>query len=101
MWAVASGKLKRKSCEECGEKGEAHHIDYSKPLEVMWLCRKHHRQWHIKNPSPKGFNEKNGFKSIWLTPELAQKIKLKAVKEKKTIIQLVEELLNTNRKGLR
>ena len=36
------------------------------------------------------------YKAIWLTPELAQEIKLKAVKEKKTITQLVEELLKRN-----
>ena len=29
------------SCEELGEK---HHPDYTKPLEIIWLCRKHHYQ---------------------------------------------------------
>jgi len=30
-------------CEVCGcEKSEAHHEDYSKPLEINWLCKKHH-----------------------------------------------------------
>ena len=41
--AIKSGKLKRGSCEVCGkENAEAHHEDYNKPLEVMWLCKKHH-----------------------------------------------------------
>jgi hypothetical protein len=23
-------------------KSEAHHFDYAKPLEVLWICRRHH-----------------------------------------------------------
>ena len=39
--------LKREDCH-CGKIGEAHHPDYSKPLEVEWLCRKHHMEKHRK-----------------------------------------------------
>ena len=42
--------LIRQPCEVCGaEKSEAHHDDYEKPLEVRWLCRKHHREHHAKD----------------------------------------------------
>lgn len=45
--AVARGKLKKLPCEVCGEqKSEAHHPNYDKPLDVMWLCRKHHADIH-------------------------------------------------------
>lgn len=45
--AVRDGKLTRQPCEVCGaEPTEAHHDDYDKPLEVRWLCRKHHREYH-------------------------------------------------------
>lgn len=45
--AIASGKITRKPCEKCGEaKAEGHHEDYSKPLEVIWLCRKCHCNYH-------------------------------------------------------
>jgi hypothetical protein len=30
----------------CYEPAERHHPDYSDPLNVVWLCRKHHRQLH-------------------------------------------------------
>ena len=46
-YAVYSGKLKRLSCAKCGElKVQGHHPDYSKPLEVIWLCGVHHRELH-------------------------------------------------------
>jgi hypothetical protein len=44
--AIRDGKLVRQSCETCGGFGEAHHDDYAKPLEVRWLCRKHHAEQH-------------------------------------------------------
>lgn len=44
--AVATGKLKKLPCEICGATAEAHHTDYSKPLTVQWLCRKHHEAEH-------------------------------------------------------
>lgn len=45
--AVRLGILIRESCEICNEpKVEAHHDDYSKPLQVRWLCRSHHRKLH-------------------------------------------------------
>jgi hypothetical protein len=45
--AVRTGKLPRSPCERCGSlKAEAHHEDYSKPLDVSWLCRKHHLARH-------------------------------------------------------
>lgn len=44
---VNSGRLVRKPCVVCGEtKAQGHHEDYDKPLEVMWLCRKHHFNLH-------------------------------------------------------
>lgn len=41
------GKLPQRPCEVCGsEMSEIHHDDYSKPLEVRWLCRFHHLEHH-------------------------------------------------------
>lgn len=48
--AVRYGKVKRGECAVCGcAKVEGHHEDYSKPLEVVWLCKKHHVELH-RNP---------------------------------------------------
>lgn len=45
--AVRDGRLIRRPCEVCGNpKSEGHHDDYSKPLEVRWLCRVHHEAFH-------------------------------------------------------
>lgn len=45
--AVIRGQIKKQPCEVCGiVKVDAHHPDYSKPLEVKWLCRKHHMEHH-------------------------------------------------------
>jgi ribosomal protein S27AE len=58
-YAVASGVVERKThCEKCGDTGtmkdgrsaiQAHHDDYTKPLEVRWLCQRCHHEWHKTN----------------------------------------------------
>lgn len=50
--SIRDGKLKRENCVVCAKLyqinkiGEAHHVDYTKPLDVMWLCKLHHAAWH-------------------------------------------------------
>lgn len=48
-FALLTGKLTRLPCEVCGTlKVHAHHEDYSKPLDVKWLCAKHHSERHVE-----------------------------------------------------
>lgn len=57
----AGAVVRRDTCESCGASGvmkdgrskiQAHHCDYNKPLEVLWLCQRCHHTWH-KNNKPK------------------------------------------------
>lgn len=50
--AVRHGKLIRQPCEACGDLNtQAHHDDYSRPLDVRWLCAIHHAEFHRMNRS--------------------------------------------------
>ena len=45
--AMRYHKIEKQPCEVCGDPNtHAHHNDYSKPLEVRWLCPRHHAQVH-------------------------------------------------------
>jgi hypothetical protein len=47
--AAERGRLTREPCLFCDEpKTQAHHHDYSQPLVVTWLCRRHHGLVHRK-----------------------------------------------------
>lgn len=47
--AISSGSLKKEPCEVCRSLiVQAHHDDYTKPLEVRWLCAEHHAEHHVK-----------------------------------------------------
>ena len=56
--AIRAGRLTRPdACDRCGKGGtiEAHHADYSKPLEVEWLCKDCHaaaKAEPVVTPSP-------------------------------------------------
>ena len=47
--ALRDGRLVKELCP-CGREAQAHHEDYSKPLEVTWLCRSCHVVGHGKVP---------------------------------------------------
>lgn len=44
---VKRGIVTKLPCKICGNPDtQAHHNDYSKPLEVEWFCRSHHLEFH-------------------------------------------------------
>jgi hypothetical protein len=48
VWkAVQEGDLVREPCVTCGAlNSQGHHEDYSKPLDIVWLCAKCHSALH-------------------------------------------------------
>lgn len=46
--AIRDNKIIKQPCEICGStyRIHGHHKDYYKPLEVNWLCCKHHKERH-------------------------------------------------------
>jgi len=50
--ALASGRLSRsEACSTCSGPGpiEAHHPDYDRPLDVVWLCHACHMRCHARS----------------------------------------------------
>jgi len=46
-YAVKRNEVTKQPCFVCGvEKVEAHHPDYDRPLDVIWMCPAHHKQTH-------------------------------------------------------
>lgn len=51
-YGVEDGSIiKPMACSVCDKKTriEGHHCDYAKPLDVIWLCRQCHKDWHTEN----------------------------------------------------
>jgi hypothetical protein len=45
--ALKAGRLTKEPCLFCDSPDvQAHHHDYSKPRDVTWLCRRHHKLVH-------------------------------------------------------
>lgn len=43
--ALRDGKITRGTCLFCGDpETQAHHENYFKPLDIIWVCFKHHRE---------------------------------------------------------
>lgn len=53
--AVKKGMLVKTPCEKCGSKKDvrAAHNDYSNPLDINWLCKKHHMERYRRLPTLK------------------------------------------------
>lgn len=48
---VRAGRMEKGPCEvgeDCVGRLEAHHDDYGKPLDIRWLCQRHHALLHVE-----------------------------------------------------
>lgn len=84
--AIKLGQLQRQPCAICRDERQpvwAHHDDYSKPLEIRWLCPKHHAQWHKNNGDYR--RPAKGEIQITLDKFMAAKLKRLSRLEKTTI----------------
>lgn len=46
-YAIKRGEIQKQPCSVCGnQKSQAHHEDYTDPLNVIWFCSKHHAARH-------------------------------------------------------
>lgn len=60
--AIKHGRLTPMPCEVCGATAEAHHDDYSRPLDVRWLCHLHHCEWHEHHGEGANAHDTEAFK---------------------------------------
>lgn len=116
--AIRNKTLIKKPCF-CGEnKSEAHHEDYSQPLKVKWLCKKHHTEADIKRrlhfnklstdkdlrmrirydkvySMKKDIKKDNPVRTFWLVTE-AQKEKVAGLAKKRGISksEVIRNLIN-------
>jgi len=60
--AIRDGRILKAPCVICGDlKVQGHHEDYNKPIDVVWLCIRHHndRHIHLRDASTLGINPMN------------------------------------------
>lgn len=52
--AVKSGKIERMPCVICGSpNADGHHRNYTKPFEVVWLCKSDHSRLRYHHDEPR------------------------------------------------
>ncbi len=84
--AIQRGYLVKLPCEVCGNKKvHGHHDDYSKPLEVRWLCHIHHEETHHNKKIISGKKPK-------ITPVYTYHKKFQPAPEREKLIEIAKEL---------
>ena len=84
---LIDGKIKKKNCLVCGSKEViAHHEDYSNPINVIWLCEKHHKEYHKRKI--KLFNNSLEWNDDRLTKNLQSILQKKKKRDKNKTLRL-------------
>lgn len=88
--ALRYGMLEKRPCERCGNhKAVAHHEDYSKPLDVTWLCTKCHAARHVEL---RGLGERMGT-SLRIKPETLGELKMLALQKRVRVNDVILEAI--------
>jgi hypothetical protein len=90
--AIRDGILRPGPCEVCGSTLDihAHHDDYSRPLDVIWLCASHHMQLH----SSSNFHDKvTREMRLWLPVEVVEWLDGKAREHFKSRNAYISDIL--------
>lgn len=77
--ALRNKSLVKLPCIICGEiKVQAHHEDYTKPLEIIWFCHKHHVEHHYKKEvKPKRVKKDKNAEKVYNNILIPEAIKLR------------------------
>lgn len=95
--AVKAGELVRGPCEregegDCSGRIEAHHDDYGKPLDVRWLCVRHHnRLHHEENVQVRG---KSGSVRATIPADLAARLEAEMERDMRTESNIIRRALD-------
>lgn len=104
--AIRKGTLTRGCCEQeesgvCKGQIEGHHDDYMEPLDVRWLCKRHHLRFHQDHPEVAGGTDQKAKRSsrttrrisISLPDELGEAVKALAKEERRSVSNMLTLLL--------
>jgi hypothetical protein len=93
--AQRRGIIVPQPCQHCGAaKAEVHHPDYSKPLEVVWLCKPCHGREHARlGDRRKPLHLKPQVLHIRLTDEVLAALRAKAAAEERPAATMAARLL--------
>lgn len=95
--AVREGILVRKPCQVCGAgKGiHGHHDDYSKPLDVKWLCPTHHRARHKEIGQLIVADDQDDISfHMKIETELLSSLRKTATEQSRTVASLIRQAIN-------
>lgn len=96
--AKREGRLKVLPCERCGSKKRihAHHDDYTKPLDVIWLCSSCHCKLHaiaVGRPFQSDEQAADYSPHLVVSEELNEIINAAVTKKRTTKLLMVDYLL--------
>lgn len=98
--AVKDGVLlKPKACSKCSDEPEVrklhgHHEDYTRPLDVIWLCVSCHVNLHFPNRVGKQRYINDKYTQVKIPETARDRLKAIAQREKRSMARMLEVLID-------